>query len=180
MEKENKRQPRSPLSSRKAPRPISKRTKLQKQQKASADVTSDTHVFKIPKPLTNHSTPAPSGNRSLFGFEELDSPLTLSPVTTATPVRGHSSLSVAATSIQRASPEESTGSKLIKPSPYSRLKGTYDIPFKKKTPKRQLARRKKVCCGISRWTSYSSPIVRLHPQKKGGWSLGTRLGFLVS
>ena len=117
-EKENK------MTSKLLPK---KRTKLQKQTERGS-----TPVFKVPRPLAHHSTP--SGDRNLFGFEELDSPLTLSPVTT-TPARGTSSLAVS---------EEGE----IKPSPYSRLRGTYDIPFKKKTPRRPAARRRKVrqCC----------------------------------
>ena len=114
-----------------------KLTKLQKQAQRGSSP-----VFKVPKPLTHHSTPAPSQERNLFGFESLDSPLTLSPVTT-TPAGKVPSLS------ERLSPkdkeEEEGGGKVAKPSPYSRLKGTYDIPFKKKTPKRPaVTRRRKV------------------------------------
>ena len=95
--------------------------------------------FKVPKPLDSHSTPATTTHQTdiskLFGFEELDSPLTLSPVY-GTPTHP-SSLSAA------------ESSELVKPSPYSRLKGTYDIPFKK-TPKKQVRRKKKkVCAAIA-------------------------------
>ena len=122
-EKENKK------SFKPVPR---KWTKLQKQTQEGS-----TPVFKVPRPLAHHSTPAPSGD--LFGFEELDSPLTLSPVTTTPAGRGSSPAEVGG----RQSPEEE-GGKVVKPSPYSRLKGTYDIPFKKKTPRRPAARRRKV------------------------------------
>ena len=119
-EKENMRQPLdSPRSSRRAK--LIHKTAVREKKKAAA-----TPVFKVPKPLVNHSTPAPTEDRNLFGFDELDSPLTLSPVA-STPTPAH-----LATTLQ--SPE--TRRRMIKPSPYSRLKGTYDIPLKKKTPKR--------------------------------------------
>ena len=130
--KENREQPSSPLSSRR-PRLVPQKQTRQKKLRKEPSKKGSTPVFKVPKPLVNHSTPAPSGDRSLFGFEELDSPLTLSPVAT-TPA--HSSISM----IAHHSTEE--GSKLVKPSPYSRLKGTYDIPFKKKTPKRLPGRKR--------------------------------------
>lgn len=136
-EKENREQPNSPLSSRKARLLTRKQAALQKLPK-EVSKKGRTPVFKVPKPLVHHSTPAPTGDRNLFGFEELDSPLTLSPVST-TPA--HSRLS-----ITQHSHED--GSKLTRPSPYSRLKGTYDIPLKHKTPKRQPGQRRgkrKVC-----------------------------------
>ena len=147
--KENRRHPVSPLSSRPRPRPIAlKRVKLQKppskQSNGKSRDGTPSSVFKVPKPLANHSTPAPSGDRSLFGFEELDSPLTLSPVTT-TPAAATRGLSLSMVAQYNGSlGEEEGGSKSVKPSPYSRLKGTYDIPFKKKTPRRQPGRRRKV------------------------------------
>lgn len=140
VEKENRGQPSSPLSSRRARRVPQKLRTIQKRQKGNPE--KETPVFKVPKPLVNHSTPATTGRRSLFGFEELDSPLTLSPVAT-TPA--HSSLSAA--TMTQLSLEE--GSKLVKPSPYSRLRGTYDIPFRKKTPRRPPGRKRekrKVLC----------------------------------
>lgn len=135
--KENRGHSRSPLSSRRPGLLPHKPSKLQKQKK-SLHERGTTPVFKVPQPLTHHSTPATSGDRTLFGFEELDSPLTLSPVAT-TPSRTRSSLTVS----QHKS-DDLEASKVAKPSPYSRLKGTYDIPFKKKTPKRPLPRSKKV------------------------------------
>ena len=130
--KENREQPSSPLSSRR-PRLVPQKQKREKKLRRRLPEKGSTPVFKVPKPLVNHSTPAPSGDRSLFGFEELDSPLTLSPVAT-TPI--HSSVSM----IAHHSTEEV--SKLAKPSPYSRLKGTYDIPFKMKTPKRPAGKKR--------------------------------------
>lgn len=137
-EKENREQPNSPLSSRRARLLTRKQAALQKLPKEVGSKKGRTPVFKIPKPLVHHSTPAPTGDRNLFGFEELDSPLTLSPVST-TPT--HSRLSTTQHSHE-------DGSKLVRPSPYSRLKGTYDIPLKHKTPKRQPGQRRgkrKVC-----------------------------------
>jgi hypothetical protein len=117
-----------------------KRTKLQKQTQRGSSP-----AFKVPKPLAHHSTPAK--DRNLFGFESLDSPLTLSPVTT-TPAGRVPSLS------ERLSPkEEEGGGKAAKPSPYSRLRGTYDIPFKKKTPRRPAAQRRKGNSGEDRWAA---------------------------
>ena len=136
VSKENRRHPHSPLSSRRPRLLPHKPSKLPKQTKVLHE-RDTTPVFKVPRPLAHHSTPAGSGQRTLFGFEELDSPLTLSPVAT-TPSRSHSSLTVS------HGTAEEEASKVTKPSPYSRLKGTYDIPFKKKTPKRPPPRRKKV------------------------------------
>ena len=145
VEKENKRQLVSPLT---RPRLVpQKRKKLQKPSKQINTSNDSTPlVFKVPKPLANHSTPAPSGDRSLFGFEELDSPLTLSPVTNTPATQGLSLSMVAQYSRDEEEREESSSNdtKLVKPSPYSRLKGTYDIPLKKKTPRRQPGRRRKV------------------------------------
>ena len=144
-EKENREQPSSPLSSRRA-RLLPHRQAtlhLQKQPKEVSKQRGGTPVFKIPKPLVHHhSTPAPTGDGNLFGFEELDSPLTLSPVST-TPA--HSRLSLTQHSHEDCS-------RLAKPSPYSRLKGTYDIPLKHKTPKRQPGQRRvkrKVCSSLT-------------------------------
>lgn len=126
LEKENRVLQDSPRSSR--------RPKLRPQRPAvkKPALRGKSPVFKVPKPLHGHSTPAGGGaDPRLFGFEELDSPLTLSPVASTPSHLPHPS------SFQ--SPERST---LTKPSPYSRLRGTYDIPFKKKTPKRQPGRRK--------------------------------------
>ena len=143
-EKENREQSSSPLSSRRA-RLLPHRQATFHLQKLPKEVSKKggTPVFKVPKPLVHHhSTPAPAGDRNLFGFEELDSPLTLSPVST-TPA--HSRLSTT-----QHSHEDS--SRLAKPSPYSRLKGTYDIPLKHKTPKRQTGQRRgkrKVCSSLT-------------------------------
>ena len=97
--------------------------------------------FKVPKPIHLHSTPATATHRtdtnSLFGFEELDSPLGLSPVSVIPTHPSHHSSLLAA-----------EGSGLVKSSPYSRLRGTYDIPFKKKTPKKQVRRKKKKVCAV--------------------------------
>lgn len=133
-EKENREQPSSPLSSRRARLLPHKQATLH-LPKLPKEVPKKrgTPVFKVPKPLVHHhSTPAPTGDRNLFGFEALDSPLTLSPVST-TPA--HSRLSIAEHSHKDCS-------KMAKPSPYSRLRGTYDIPLKHKTPKRQPGQRR--------------------------------------
>lgn len=134
VEKENRGHQRSPLSSRRPALLPRHHSKLQKQKRPKHD-RDTTPVFKVPRPLAHHSTPAASDSRTLFGFEELDSPLTLSPVTT-TP-----SHTLPLPTVSREASEER---EVTKPSPYSRLKGTYDIPFKKKTPKRLPPRRKKV------------------------------------
>ena len=75
LEKENRELQDSPRSSR--------RPKLVPQRAAAKRpaLKGKSPVFKVPKPLHGHSTPAGGGaDPRLFGFEELDSPLTLSPV----------------------------------------------------------------------------------------------------
>ena len=89
--------------------------------------------FKIPKPTLGQSTPNTADRgavrrQSLFGFETLESPLTLSPV--------------AATPFLQESPAKSPEEKITQSSSYNRLVGTYDIPIRKPTPRKQQARKK--------------------------------------
>lgn len=106
-------------------------TPVKRAQKSNPSLSSPD--FKIPKPTLGHSTPSSADRNairrhSLFGFEALDSPLTLSPVTS--------------TPYLQDSPFKSPEEKITKSSSYSRLIGTYDIPIRKPSPRRQQARRK--------------------------------------
>lgn len=106
-------------------------TPVKRAQKSNPSLSSPD--FKIPKPTLGHSTPSSADRNairrhSLFGFEVLDSPLTLSPVTS--------------TPYLQDSPFKSPEGKITKSSSYSRLIGTYDIPIRKPSPRRQQARRK--------------------------------------
>ena len=106
-------------------------TPVKRAQKSKPSLSSPD--FKIPKPTLGHSTPSSADRNairrhSLFGFEALDSPLTLSPVTS--------------TPYLQESPFKSPEGKITKSSSYSRLIGTYDIPIRKPSPRRQQARRK--------------------------------------
>lgn len=106
-------------------------TPVKRIPRTKSPVTSP--EFKIPKPTLGHSTPSIADRgairrQSLFGFETLESPLTLSPVA-ATPFLQESSL---------MSPEE----KITRSSSYNKLVGTYDIPIRKPTPRKHQARRK--------------------------------------
>ena len=112
---------------------LSKRSKLASKKRKPMPVTWGKRPAHLPTPIAGHSTPQTVPERNLFGFEELDSPLTFSPITTTTTTTpSHSSLTL---------PSLDT-SHLPKPSPYSHLKGTYDIPLRAKTPKKQPSRKK--------------------------------------
>ena len=90
--------------------------------------------FILPKPTLGHSTPGELGpsniprRDSLFGFADLESPLVLSPVPSATYVTdpGGSGGSPE----DRQSPED-----VGKSSSTQRWIGTYDIPIRRPTPK---------------------------------------------
>lgn len=90
--------------------------------------------LKVPTPSLGHSTPssvsrkASSRRPSLYGFEALDSPLSLSPVS--------------ASPYTQVTPFKSPQSKAKEPSPYTKLLGINDIPLKKPTPKRHCGKRK--------------------------------------
>ncbi len=89
---------------------------------------------KVPTPSLGHSTPSSASRKasqrrpSLFGFEALDSPLTLSPVS-ASPY------------IQAAS-WKSPEPRADRPSPYTKLLGTNDIPLRMPSPKKHCGKRK--------------------------------------
>ena len=106
-------------------------TPVKRAQKSKPSLSSPD--IKIPKPTLGHSTPSSADRNairrhSLFGFEALDSPLTLSPVTS--------------TPYLQETPFKSPEGKIAKSSSYSKLIGTYDIPIRKPSPRKQQARRK--------------------------------------
>lgn len=90
--------------------------------------------FKLPKPTLGHSTPGDLGpskvtrRDSLFGFADLESPLVLSPVQSASYVADPDG--------SGGSPEHRESPEDVKKSSLSqRWVGTYDIPIRKPTPK---------------------------------------------
>jgi hypothetical protein len=114
-----------------------KKTKLDniKQEKSrKAPFSPD---FKLPQPTLGHSTPGDMGGPSLppprrdslFGFEALESPLVLSPVQSMSFL---ADLDEDKTADHDRSLEDGIKRK---PSLVKKLRGTYDIPLKKPTPR---------------------------------------------
>ena len=94
--------------------------------------------FKLPRPTLGHSTPSSGDTRrqSLFGFAALESPLTLSPVA-ASPYIQESHFK---------SPEPKPAR-----SSYTRLLGTYDIPLRNPTPRRQQKKKQQSSGELQAW-----------------------------
>ena len=134
----------------KSPSVILRRVRRPRASKTTGDVVKDKKTlqekqskkpfvspgFKIPQPKLGHSTPGGdatpiAGPRrdSLFGFEVLESPLVLSPVPSMAHHNNQQDARVSPE--QKDSPEQEKRKSLS----FKRLIGTYDIPFRKPTPK---------------------------------------------
>ena len=104
-------------------------------------------VATVPSPTLGHSTPAaasgPSGPEtsrlSLYGFDQLESPLLLSPV--------------GSSPFPDLSPLKEVKGGATKPACSRQLLGTYDIPLKRPTPRHAALKRRatehQVCAGLS-------------------------------
>lgn len=138
VEREVRPTPRRPTKSKKHSRNVSKVRHSPRKHVPPRQVSSLTSPdFKVPKPALGHSTPSSVPKRiakreSLFGFESLESPLTLSPV--------------AASPYVQETPLRSPEGGIRRSSSYSKLLGTYDIPLRKPTPKQ---RRRKAKAQVS-------------------------------
>ena len=113
---------------------VGKRHKtLQRRKSPSIRHAITSPVFKLPKPTLGHSTPGdlPAPRRdSLFGFDVLESPLTLSPVQATSYVETPTK-----TSPQKPNVSHSSFS--------SKLQGTYDLAVRSKpTPNKKQGRKK--------------------------------------